>query len=564
MRRDLDPVARREPLLRQSAYVRSGIGSKEGNLTANTGERSADSLHPLTLVSSLFTAVLSYDLLPALGAFAVYLRTLAPSVYGFDSAELATGAFSLGIVHPTGYPLYLLIAKLFAYLPERNVAYRVNLLSSVMAVSTIWLAIRLARRLGARQWAAWFGAGLLAFSYGFWSMSIVAEVYTLHTALVAATLLLLDRTLEALDQGSAGADRWLVGLAFVYGLSLTNHVSSVLLAPAIALPLVRRLGPKDWVRRLPVLALAFTIGLAPYLYLPVRYAANTELNYIRTYYQIDLTTLKGLWWMVSGQAYRFFAFGYSGTGYLHELLGLALDLWRNLTGLGAVLGAIGLARLAHSRQRLAPALLLGFATTFVFFAGYAVADKSSMLLAAWMIWSLSAAVGAGWVVGRLASWLQSQDHLATKMIPAALRVVLMAGVPIILVANFRWLDLSQAYGAEHYAKQVLHSVPQNAVVMGPWSSAVILEYFQQVEGMRPDVQVFNRSRFEVAEYYKHWKAGTPYPIAVEFIERSVSNYVDQALKIGAVYDLEYEPRLAATFEYQPVGRLFQLTPKDPS
>ena len=50
---------------------------------------------------------------PALSALVVYILTLAPGVVGLDSAELITGAHTLGVVHPTGYPLYLLIGKLF-------------------------------------------------------------------------------------------------------------------------------------------------------------------------------------------------------------------------------------------------------------------------------------------------------------------------------------------------------------------------------------------------------------------------------------------------------------------
>src|SRR5205085_4646944 len=59
----------------------------------------------------------------------VLLRTMAPTVYELDSAELATGAATLGIVHPPGYPLYTLVAHLFTLLPLRDVAFRVNLLS---------------------------------------------------------------------------------------------------------------------------------------------------------------------------------------------------------------------------------------------------------------------------------------------------------------------------------------------------------------------------------------------------------------------------------------------------
>lgn len=62
----------------------------------------------------------------------LYLPTLAPGLLYGDSAELQTLAQTLGLTHPTGYPVYVLIARLFvALVPLGSIAYRVNLLSAV-------------------------------------------------------------------------------------------------------------------------------------------------------------------------------------------------------------------------------------------------------------------------------------------------------------------------------------------------------------------------------------------------------------------------------------------------
>src|SRR3989337_3601938 len=73
----------------------------------------------------------------ALVAFAVYLRTLAPTVMWYDMGEFATAAYVLGIAHNTGYPLYILLGKLFTLLPVGDIAYRVNLMSAVFASLTV-------------------------------------------------------------------------------------------------------------------------------------------------------------------------------------------------------------------------------------------------------------------------------------------------------------------------------------------------------------------------------------------------------------------------------------------
>src|SRR3954453_6288719 len=79
----------------------------------------------------------------------LYVRTLAPFVLGSDSGEFQVLAHQLGIAHTPGYPIYLALAKLFTLLPIRDIAYRVNLFSAVMAATTVagmYLAARLLAR----------------------------------------------------------------------------------------------------------------------------------------------------------------------------------------------------------------------------------------------------------------------------------------------------------------------------------------------------------------------------------------------------------------------------------
>src|SRR2546430_9415680 len=72
-------------------------------------------------------------------ALALYLRTLAPSIAFLfdDSLEFQLVGYRLAIAHPTGYPLYTLLLKLFSFLPLGDVAYRANLLSAVCAALTV-------------------------------------------------------------------------------------------------------------------------------------------------------------------------------------------------------------------------------------------------------------------------------------------------------------------------------------------------------------------------------------------------------------------------------------------
>jgi hypothetical protein len=74
-------------------------------------------------------------------SLSTYLATLAPSITwrhdGADGGDLITAAYTLGIPHPTGYPLYVLLARLFTFLPWGGIAYRVNLMSAFFAAATV-------------------------------------------------------------------------------------------------------------------------------------------------------------------------------------------------------------------------------------------------------------------------------------------------------------------------------------------------------------------------------------------------------------------------------------------
>ncbi|MBW2173558.1 MAG: DUF2723 domain-containing protein, partial [Deltaproteobacteria bacterium] len=96
----------------------------------------------------------------AVGAllFVVYLSTICPTVYLGDSGELTAAAFSLGIPHNSGYPLYAQLGKLFSLVPVGPIAFRMNLMSSLFAVLTVWLVYSLILRITSSKLSAFSGA----------------------------------------------------------------------------------------------------------------------------------------------------------------------------------------------------------------------------------------------------------------------------------------------------------------------------------------------------------------------------------------------------------------------
>ena len=172
----------------------------------------------------------------------LYARTLHPRLLPGDSGELQVLARLLGNTHPTGYQVYVVLGHVFAWLPVRDVAYRVNLFSAAMgalAIVEVYLAGRL---LTGRRWPALFAAGALCLSATFWSQSVIAEVYSCGAAFLAGVLLALIYW----DQTGHLWALWIAGV--LGGLSIGVHLTVALSAPAVGLYLVlkRKEGAKMW------------------------------------------------------------------------------------------------------------------------------------------------------------------------------------------------------------------------------------------------------------------------------------------------------------------------------
>jgi hypothetical protein len=405
--------------------------------------------------------------------FVVYLRTMAPTIYALDSAELTTGAYTLGIVHAPGSPTYMLLGHLFAQLPIGDVGYRLNLMSAVAAALAAFFLHQVLRRLTGNAALALFATWLAAFTYYFWISALAAELYAMHAACVAALLLLVLRWREE----AHAAD--LYGLALLCGIGAGNHLSMVLLLPGFAwLAATGREPPWRNARTLLLTVACLAIGTTVYLYLPIRYRSDAALNYARDYWHVDLSTPAGLLWMLSARMFSSFIFGVAVRDLPREAVIYAGRLWSNFAGLGAVLGAIGVCGDFRKRRSLHVGLLLLFAGHLAFYLPYGVGDKELMLLPTYLIWTVWVAIGAQ----ILGEWLQRRR---VPLSAPALVGLLAAGI---MALNFSRVDLSADWSARQRGEQILANLPPGAVYLGSWVDVPILEYLQIVEGWRPDVR----------------------------------------------------------------------------
>ena len=198
-----------------------------------------------------------------------------------------------------------------------------------------------------------------------------------------------------------------------------------------------------------------------------------------------------------------------------------------------------------------------FMANVLFYVNYRVMDKDTMFLPAYAVWAVF-----------LAGGFAATEKMIKKIIDQRLLepwlVKLVRVLPIIFVLaglalNLRWVDLSKADGFSLFAEEMMTVAAPGSVVIAPWSSAVVLEYYQVVEGQRPDLLVTNRSREDVARYYELWlQGGLSRKEILAKIKAEEADLIDQLMEQQTVYAVEYDPVLARQFEYLPEGPAFRL------
>jgi hypothetical protein len=219
--------------------------------------------------------------------FLLYIATLSPSTAMWDTSEYISAAYTLGLPHPPGNPLFVLIGRVFAVLPiAPNVAMRINVLAAVCSAgaAAMWFLITERVLVGwlPQRWQRITGATVAtiigATAFTVWNQSVVNEkVYTVSLVGIAIISWLMIRWSD--DPDGRKADRTLVLVAYLLGLGYTNHMAGMLPSVAVAVAvLVRR--PRTLLRwKLLLAALAALVfGITPFATQPIRAAYFPALN----------------------------------------------------------------------------------------------------------------------------------------------------------------------------------------------------------------------------------------------------------------------------------------------
>ncbi len=414
--------------------------------------------------------------------FVAYLNTLAPTVLAQDSGRFQARAYVLGIGHPTGYPTYIMLGKLFTYLPVGDVAYRVNLSSAVYAAFAVMLLYLVASRVTGSLPAV-IAALAFGVSRTFWREAVIAEVYTLNALFLCAVLLSLVMWRER------RSDRYLLLAAFLSGLSLTNHLTSALLIPCggLFVWLTDRRIVRDWRLILKASGL-LVLGLMPYLYLPIRASMDPPLN------TGDPSTLQRFLVHVTGRQFsdKMWAFGVT------ELAGRIDGYWNLLLKQYhfalLVLGLIGAVAGWWRDRAVSGMLLLVFVLTLIYGLEYDVNDAFVYFIPTYLVMAVWLAIGIHTLLGPIRRLSRTDLRLASVV---GIAVALLLAVGQTWALHGPIVDASELYAPRRLIDRVAQA-PPNATIYDT-ENTTPLQYMTHVEGRRRDLAILQVRTRDVRE-----------------------------------------------------------------
>jgi hypothetical protein len=417
----------------------------------------------------------------------VYFLTRAPVVQFIDSGELALVCQTLGIAHPTGYPLYTLLGRLFCLIPFEDTVFRVGLMSLVfvclanLALFFILLSIlegfskREKMHSGIRIWSALIACLTFSLTPTLWSQATSNEVYSLSVLFYGLIILLILRWRR--KSRELRGQRIFYLLVFVYALSFGNHMSTVLLLPGILFLAASVFGRKLLVwRRLILIPLVFLLGLSVYFFLPIRSLQNPVADWGNP------ETWSALVRHITGWQYQVWMFAGSAQELGRNLGSLVKLFFHQFPPYFLPLSLLGMWKLFAADRKILIFLLILFFANILYGINYGISDIDPYFLGSFLVNAIF--IGSG-----LCFALQIVMNSRIKRGLSHAIVALPLLLPLLLLkTNYFEADRSRDFFAYDFASNVMRSVKKDAVILtNVWDHYSPWLYLRFVELKRPDV-----------------------------------------------------------------------------
>lgn len=468
--------------------------------------------------------------------FVIYIFTLAPSVVQIDAGELATVQVTLGIAHPTGYPLFTIIGYLFSLIPFPFAKiFQMNLLAAIYCSASISVFVYTIKfvldnlqsfstspikekketrdkRKGKKNknqqgdtssvlsdtikyFLSITGGLILALSETFWMQSTSVEVYSLHLLLINIIILSLLKAFinNTNDISNSRARPWLIFAIFL-ALGFTNHMTTLLIIPGVAyLYFAKNKFLKEILMKIFwMLVVFFAVLIIVYLYLPIRASQEPLLNWGNP---IDF---ERFFRHFTGKQYQVWLF--ASTEAAKKQLIYFFETLPGEFSFSIILPIIGLFVSYRYAKKLFVFLLVTFLFSIFYSINYDIHDIDSYFLLAYISLAFFSVFG----LLKLFELAKYKIHVVTAI------AILFVGVQF--YSNFNKVNQSGIYTYEDYTKAILNSVSKQSIIFSyQWDYFISASYyFRYVEGFRKDVAIVDKELLRRSWYFDQLSNNYPY------------------------------------------------------
>jgi tetratricopeptide (TPR) repeat protein/MFS family permease len=523
----------------------------------------------------------------------VYLLTMCPTIYWEDSAAFSAAHSVLGIPHSPGFPIYVILGKIFTLLPIENSASRSNLMSafwgSLSLVILYFLMLEVFEKIKpigtTLQLSLITGVAFLGFSSAFWLQTIRAEVYTFNIFFTLLLIFLLVKWSQEKDTN--WCFRILILFSFILGLSFTNHpLLMITLMPAFLIfSLVNDFKRSLKLKKIMLLLSFFLLGISLYLFLPIRSNLAPAINWGRP------DSLANLFSYLTRSSQSTSSTASSNVPYLNRFLfNLSFPVIQFSLGF-FWLGVVGAYVMFKESKRFFIFAFLLFifnlltatwATDFSLrnydLLGYLLPSLS--IFAIWFafgIFFIFALVRKN-VVDRLVERSEiplysgipshpSGDHKGLPYILKFFLCGLILLLPIYQMSrNFDQCSKRANVWAYQYADQILWSVKKDALILvGDDNTLTTLWYLNYAEKKRPDVKIISSSalsqksyRDQLREQYQEIRLPK---IELENAQKIASDLCQLNIDKMPIYCQYYKSDTVFAHHLSPAGYIFEYHPE---
>lgn len=476
----------------------------------------------------------------ALPVFIIYLTTMAPSVIQIDAGELAAVQATLGIAHPTGYPLFTIVGYLFLKIPlPFTTIFKANILSSIWCSLGVFFFIKsvfviqtnykevmdkLKKNKSKKDLmidkvtdngdekivtivSSLFGGIVLAFSQTFWFQSTSVEVYSLQIFLFSLNIFLI---LRAYYSTTGKKNNWL-WVAFSLALGFSNHMTTLLILPFITILFFQKekFRLESFIIIVLMLAVFIAVLIGFYLYLPLRALTNPQINWGNP------INLEDLLRHVSGKQYQVWLFTSieaAGKQFKYFLS----DFPAEFGYVGLLIGIMGMVTAFKISRIIFYTLLSTFIFAILYSINYDIVDIDSYFLLAYMMFAFFIVFG-----------FYKTLHFLKQKLNLKIAITLVSLISLLPIAiNFRQVNQSNVYTFEDYTHAILNCTESNSIIFSyQWDYFISASYyFQMVENFRPDVTVIDKELLRRSWYYNHLKRN--HPDVIKNLSNDISNFLE--------------------------------------